>query len=234
MQQAFISGADLHTYTAQLIFQKEKISDEERQIAKAISFLIAYGGGAYNLANTVGISMARAENVIGKYEQVYPDIFEYMRVVDQFVLENGYAESIFGRRRDLPNVRSKDQKVVARALRQGLNFTIQSPSSDIMVAAILQIRRRIREEGLQGRVVATVHDSLEAISPWNEVTQLAEIVYDEMSNYRIIRKEFGIEFDVPLDVDIEVGTSFGNVKKVPMVDGKLANEEVLKVQEAFA
>ena len=92
-------AADLHTYTARLLFNKQEISKEERQIAKAISFLIAYGGGAFNLAETTGISVAQAKKIIANYQNVYPAIFEYMTFVEKFIKENKYAYTIFGRRR---------------------------------------------------------------------------------------------------------------------------------------
>ena len=126
MQNAFNQGADLHTYTAKLLFNKDKITKQERQIAKTVSFLIVYGGGPFNLAETMGIPMRRAEQIIDNYKNVYPGIFSYMEFVNEFIKSNGYAYTIFGRKRNLPDVGSRDRSVVNRALRQGLNFTIQS------------------------------------------------------------------------------------------------------------
>ena len=220
MQKAFIDGADLHTYTAQLLFNKENISKEERQIAKAISFLIAYGGGAPNLAETTGIPVKRAQSIIKKYENVFPGIFSYMEANDSFILDNGYAQSIFGRKRNLPDVYSKDRKVVSRALRQGLNFTIQSAASDILLCALLGASRRFKEEGLEARMIATVHDSIEFVSPKKDLERSIEILYDEMVNYPMIRKVFNLKFDVPLGIDVEVGTSFGNGEEIHFNNGK--------------
>ena len=210
MQHAFNSGADLHTYTAQLLFNKEKVTKEERQIAKTVSFLIVYGGGAYNLSETMGIPVKRAERIIRNYQDVYPGIFEYMEFVNGFIKSNGYAYSIFGRRRNLPDVHSRDQAVVNRALRQGLNFTIQSAASDILLSSLVGLHRRIVAAGLHSRIVATVHDSIELISPEEEVKEVCELIYDELVNYPTIKSIFNIHFDVPLQIDMEVGTSFGN------------------------
>ena len=109
MQHAFRSGADLHTYTAKLLFGKDSITKEERQIAKTVSFLIVYGGGAFNLAETMAIPLDKAKGIIKNYEKVYPGIFQYMEFVNEFIRENGYAYTIFGRRRNLPDVKSKDR-----------------------------------------------------------------------------------------------------------------------------
>jgi len=220
MQTAFNQGADLHTYTAKLLFNKENISKTERQIAKTVSFLIVYGGGPFNLAETMGISMRRAEGIIENYKNVYPGVFSYMEFVNNFIRENGYAYTIFGRKRNLLDVYSKDRGVVSRALRQGLNFTIQSTASDILLCSLLGISRRFEEQGLSARPVATVHDSVEIVSPEEEVEKVLEILYDEMVNYPTIKEVFNIHFDVPLAIDAEVGKSFGDGKAVKFVDGK--------------
>lgn len=220
MQQAFSAGVDLHTYTASLLFQKseDKIKKDERQIAKAVSFLIAYGGGAYRLSETTGITYRRAEKIIQKYAEVYPGIFRYMDFVHDYIKENKYAYTLFGRRRNLPDVDSADPKVVQGALRQGLNFTIQSAASDILLCAIKGITKSFK--GLNARIVATVHDSVEIIAPHDEVKEVLSIVYDEMVNYNTVKKDFGIEFDLPLKIDAEVGTSFGDGKEVEFINGR--------------
>jgi DNA polymerase-1 len=220
MQEAFSAGVDLHTYTASLLFQKpeDKIKKQERQIAKAVSFLIAYGGGAYKLSETTGITVKRAATIINKYSEVYPGIFQYMDFVHNFIKENQYAYTIFGRRRHLPDVHSSDNKIVQGALRQGLNFTIQSAASDILLCAIKGITQSFK--GMKARIVATVHDSVEIIAPHDEVKEVLEIVYDEMVNYNTVKKDFGIEFDLPLKIDAEVGTSFGNGKEVEFKNGR--------------
>jgi DNA polymerase-1 len=219
MQLAFNQGADLHTYTAKLLFNKEKITKEERQIAKTVSFLIVYGGGAFNLAETMSIPMRRAEQIIANYKNVYPGIFSYMEFVNEYIKDNGFAYTIFGRRRNLPDVRSKDRQVVNRALRQGLNFTIQSTASDILLSSLLGASRRFKDSGLSARPVATVHDSIEIVCPKEEIKDTLTILYDEMVNYPTIKEIFNIHFDVPLAIDAEVGSSFGDGKEVEFKNG---------------
>ena len=227
MQHAFQSGADLHSYTAKLLFNKEDISKQERQIAKTVSFLIVYGGGAFNLAETMHIPMDKAEGIIKNYQKVYPGVFKYMEFVNEFIKSNGFAYTIFGRRRNLCDVSSKDRSVVNRALRQGLNFTIQSSASDILLCGLIGVTKRLKAANLDAKVVATVHDSLEIISSEKDLCDCLEIVYDELVNYPYLRKLFGINFDIPFAVDFEVGRSFGDGISVLFEDGKLGNMEAI-------
>ena len=227
MQYAFQSGQDLHSYTARLLFNKEDITKEERQIAKTVSFLIVYGGGAFNLAETMRIPMDRAEEIIKNYQRVYPGIFKYMEFINNYIRENSHAYTIFGRRRNLPDVKSKDRSVVNRALRQGLNFTIQSSASDILLCALIGVSKRFKAASLDARVVATVHDSLEIISSEKDLSRCLEIVYDELVNYPYLKKLFGINFDVPLAVDFEVGRSFGDGVSVEFDNGTPTNLDPL-------
>jgi DNA polymerase-1 len=212
MKKAFVAGKDLHTYTASLVFEKpeDKVSKQERQIAKAVSFLIVYGGGPFNLSETMGISLKKAEKVIAQYAKVYPGVFKYMSVVNASIEEDGYITTLFGRRRNLPDVRSTVYKIKNRALRQGLNFTVQSAASDVLVCAVLGIVDTIKREGLLARLVATVHDSLEFICPQNETVSMCAIIRDEMENGNYMRDKLGIQLTVPLAIDLEIGSSFGN------------------------
>ena len=199
MQLAFNQGADLHTYTAQLLFNK------------------------FNLAETMAIPMKRAEKIIDNYKNVYPGIFEYMEFVNEYIKRNGYAYTIFGRRRNLPDVTSPDRTVVNRALRQGLNFTIQSTASDILLSSLLGIAKSLKDNNLNARPVATVHDSVELVCDIDCVSEVLEIVYDEMVNYPSIKSLFNIHFDVPLAIDAEVGRSFGDGVSVQFIDGRVNN-----------
>jgi len=219
MQTAFNQGLDLHTYTARLLFNKQDITKSERQIAKTVSFLIVYGGGAFNLAETTGISMKRADKIIKNYQNVYPGVFEYMEFVNQYIKSNKYAYTIFGRRRNLPDVDSQDFSVVNRAYRQGLNFTIQSTASDILLCGLLGSYRRLREEGVNAYPVATVHDSIEVVCHKDDVKKCLGILYDELVNYPFMKKQFNIHLDIPLKIDAEVGNSFGDGEPVEFVNG---------------
>lgn len=171
--------------------------------------------------------MDRAEEIIKNYQRVYPGIFKYMEFINNYIRENSHAYTIFGRRRNLPDVKSKDRSVVNRALRQGLNFTIQSSASDILLCALIGVSKRFKAASLDARVVATVHDSLEIISSEKDLSRCLEIVYDELVNYPYLKKLFGINFDVPLAVDFEVGRSFGDGVSVEFDNGTPTNLDPL-------
>lgn len=228
MQKAFLDGVDLHTYTAQLIYDTEKITKEQRQIAKTVSFLIVYGGGAFNLANEVKISMKKAEGILTRYKRVYPGVFEYMEFVEDFVKTNGYTYTIMGRRRHLPDVFSKDRRIVQRAVRQGLNFTVQSPASDILMCALIKVYYTIKELELKSRLVCTVHDSIEYVSPWREVEFISGMLYDEMINCHYMVDKFGFKLDVPMEVDMEIGSSFGINTPLEFVQGEPQNMQAIR------
>jgi DNA polymerase-1 len=210
MIHAFKSGVDLHSYSAGLTFNKdpEDVTKLERQIAKEVSFLTVYGGTAYTLASKRNIPEERAEEIINSWLRAFPGVGRYMNTIDEYINQFAYAKTIFGRYRHLPNVRSPFKNVRREAFRQGLNFTIQSAASDILLCGMLGVIEKLK--GMKAKVVATVHDSIELIAPKNETRKVVEIVKDELENYHYLRENFHINLKVPLGVDVEVGSSFGN------------------------
>lgn len=212
MRKAFERKEDLHTFTATLLFNKpaEEITKNQRQIAKSTSFLIVYGGGEFNLSETFSIPMAQASKIIEKYKKIYPGIFSFMAAQHRRIRANRYAETIFGRRRTLPLAASPSIPARERALRQGFNFLIQSAASDILLCSLIGINRELKEKNLKTKIVASVHDSIELISPKHETNEVVEIVKKHMIDYVYIKEKFGIEFTVPFEIDISVGKSFGH------------------------
>ena len=212
MQKAFKDGIDLHRYTGSLLFNKsqDKVTKQERQVAKTTSFLIVYGGSKFQLSDIMRIPIRKADKVIESYKEVYPGIFQYMEFIEKFIRKNKYAYSIFGRRRNLPDIESKNFAVASKAVRQGINFTIQSTASDILVCSLIGISDELEKRGMKTRIVSTVHDSLEIISPDEEISEACEIIYNEMVNYPYIKKHFGLSFNVPLEIEILIGDSFGD------------------------
>ena len=210
MIHAFKSGVDLHSYSAGLTFNKDPkdVSKLERQIAKEVSFLTVYGGTAYTLASKRNIPEDRAEEIINSWLAAFPGVGRYMNTIDEYIKQFGYAKTIFGRYRHLPNVRSPFKSVRREAFRQGLNFTIQSAASDILLCGMLGVIEKLK--GMKAKVVATVHDSIELIAPKGETRKVVEIVSDELENYHYLKDNFNIHLKVPLGVDVEVGSSFGN------------------------
>jgi len=210
MIHAFRSGVDLHSYSAGLTFNKDPkdVSKLERQIAKEVSFLTVYGGTAYTLASKRNIPEERAEEIINSWMNAFPGVGRYMDTIQDYIDQFKYAKTIFGRRRNLPNIDSPFKKVRREAFRQGLNFTIQSAASDILLCGMLGVIKKL--ENMEAKVVATVHDSIELIAPKGETRKVVEIVKDELENYHYLKENFHINLKVPLGVDVEVGSSFGN------------------------
>ena len=170
--------------------------------------------------------MREAEDAIARYRTVFPRVFEYMNVVRDQLLRDHYVTTLFGRKRHLPNVKSYDKKVVAEAIRQAVNFTVQSPASDILVCACNEIMDRFAEENMQARVVATVHDSIEVVCPKYETEKALKIKREVMTNPSAL-EVLGVELDVPLVVDCEVGYNFGVVHEVEFDE----NNNILNKEE---
>jgi DNA polymerase-1 len=210
MIHAFKSGIDLHSYSAGLTFKKDPkdVSKLERQIAKEVSFLTVYGGTAYTLAAKRNIPEERAEEIINSWMKAFPGVGLYMDTIQDYIEQFKYAKTIFGRRRNLPNIDSPFKGVRREAFRQGLNFTIQSAASDILLCGMLGVIEKLK--GMEAKVVATVHDSIELIAPKQETRKVVGIVKDELENYHYLKENFNINLKVPLAVDVEVGSSFGN------------------------
>ena len=211
--KAFNSGEDLHRFTASLVFGKpiSDITKEERQIAKSVSFLIVYGGGPNKLSQQIGRSVKYCRTIFKAYEDAFPKVFKWIKRVHKFIRENGYAVSIFGRRRHLPNVKSPIRKYQFRALRQGMNFVIQSSALDLMLHSIRRLYKYREATGIDFDILATVHDSVEvqcAHKDMEKVATLLKVVLPMTSDFKDM---YNLDFIVPFEVDVEVGTSFGNL-----------------------
>jgi DNA polymerase-1 len=224
--EAFNSGQDLHRFTASLVFGKptDKVTKEERQIAKSVSFLIVYGGGPSKLSQQIGKSISYCKNIFAAYEQSFPRVFKWIQSVHKMIKENGYAVSLFGRRRHLPNIRSPIKKHQFRALRQGMNFVIQSSASDLMLHSIKRLHRYRDLTGLDFDILATVHDSVEVQCSAEDARKVATLLKVVLPMTDDFKNMYGINFIVPFEVDVEVGTSFGHLTEALFSKkGKLLN-----------
>ena len=219
--QAFKSGEDLHYYTASLVFGKDisEITKGERQIAKSCIFLIVYGGSYKKLAEQIGRSDGYAKDIFKRFQTQFPGIFTFMKVVNKFTKANGYSMSLFGRRRNLPNVHSPITKYQYRALRQGLNFVIQSSTSDMVLNSLLNMKNKIDELGLDDvEILATVHDSIEVQCDTENTEVVVKLIKECMEDITYLKDKYNMDFKVPMKVDVEVGDSFGSVEEVKFDD----------------
>jgi len=229
---AFNTGQDLHKYTASLIYGKpvSDISKKERQIAKSVSFLIVYGGGPKKLSQQIGTSIGYAQGIFDAYQTSFPKVFQWIEFVNGFIEQNGYATSLFGRRRNLPNVNSPIRKYKYRAFRQGMNFIIQSSASDIMLHAIKRFSNNIQDSKLQAQILATVHDSVEVQCSLDDVDRVVHYLKEDLTSIEDFKTNYNLNFTVPFEVDIEIGNSFGDGIPAELDDnGFLVNKiEILK------
>ena len=218
--KAFTSGEDLHSFTASLVFSKkvEDVTKRERQIAKSVSFLIVYGGGPNKLAQQINNPVSDCKGIFKAYQDSFPNVFKWISVIHKSVRENGYAVSLFGRRRNLPNVNSPIKKYQYRALRQGLNFVIQSSASDLMLHSITRLCKDLKKAGVEYDLLATVHDSVELQCEVGDVEKCVEIMRSSLTSTYDLKTYYNLDFIVPFEVDIEVGTSFGDGMEVEFND----------------
>ena len=228
--EAFNSGQDLHRFTASLVFGKEAedVTKEERQIAKSVSFLIVYGGGPHKLATQIGQSVGYCKNIFRAYQDSFPNVFKWINSVHKFVRSNGYAVSLFGRRRHLTNVGSPNRKYQWRALRQGMNFVIQSSASDLMLHALLRLNKHLDAAGLDAQILATVHDSVEVQCSPQDLKKTIELMKYVLSDTSDLKSLYGLDFVIPFVVDVEAGGSFGDVIEARFSpEGRLVNTDEL-------
>lgn len=200
--QAFISGQDIHAATAAKIFNVpiEDVTKDQRRQAKTANFGIIYGISAFGLAQQLDCSRSEAKALIDGYFAAFPGVIDYIEQQKQLAREQGYAVTLFGRKRYLPDILSHNATVRSFAERNAVNSPIQGTAADIIKMAMVTIHRRLKEEGLKTQMIMQVHDELNFNVPQNEVDKVREIVVNEMQNV--------VHLTVPLIADCGVGTNW--------------------------
>ena len=202
MVEAFRSGQDVHAATAAKIFGVpiEEVTKDQRRQAKTANFGIIYGISAFGLAQQLDCSRAEAKALIDGYFAAFPGVIDYIERQKQLAREQGYAVTLFGRKRYLPDILSHNATVRSFAERNAVNSPIQGTAADIIKMAMVTIHRRLKEEGLRAQMIMQVHDELNFNVPVNEVDRVREIVVSEMQNV--------VHLTVPLIADCGVGTNW--------------------------
>lgn len=182
MIEAFCSGLDIHRATAAKIWHidPEDVSDAQRKKAKQANFGIIYGITTYGLAQRMGIDNSEARQLIQDYFKTFPKVKAYMEHAKALAREKGYAETLFGRRRYLPDIQSANGTVRGFAERNAINAPIQGTEADIIKIAMIRIRRRFREEGIRSKMILQVHDELNFSVYPDEKERVEKIVIEEM------------------------------------------------------
>ena len=200
--QAFISGQDIHAATAAKIFNVsiDNVTKEQRRQAKTANFGIIYGISAFGLAQQLDCSRAEAKALIDGYFAAFPGVIDYIECQKQLAREQGYAVTLFGRKRYLPDILSHNATVRSFAERNAVNSPIQGTAADIIKMAMVTIHRRLKDEGLKTQMIMQVHDELNFNVPISEVDRVREIVVSEMQNV--------VHLTVPLIAECGVGTNW--------------------------
>ena len=182
MQRAFREGRDIHTATAAQVFHvaPEDVTHEMRRRAKAVNFGIVYGISAYSLSQDIGVTVAEAKDYMEAYFASFPGVKAYMEAVVAKARENGYVETLFHRRRDLPELKSSNFNLRSFGERVALNMPIQGTAADLMKLAMVAVRRRLMAEGLRAKLVLQVHDELIVECPESEAETVAGLLEEEM------------------------------------------------------
>ena len=200
--EAFRSGLDVHAATAAKIFNVpiEEVTKDQRRQAKTANFGIIYGISAFGLAQQLDCSRAEAKALIDGYFAAFPGVIDYIERQKELAREQGYAITLFGRKRYLPDIVSHNATVRSFAERNAVNSPIQGTAADIIKMAMVTIHRRLKEEGLKAQMIMQVHDELNFNVPMDEVDKVREIVVGEMQNV--------VHLTVPLIADCGVGRNW--------------------------
>ena len=202
MLAAFRSGQDIHAATAARIYGKpiEEITKDQRRKAKTANFGIIYGISAFGLAQQLDCSRTEAKQLIDDYFAAFPRVISYIESQKELARQKGYAETLFGRKRYLPDITSQNATVRSFAERNAVNAPIQGTAADIIKMAMVSIHRRFKEENLKAQMIMQVHDELNFNVPVNEVEQVREIVVNEMQN--------AVHLSIPLIAECGVGKNW--------------------------
>lgn len=207
MKQAFAQGEDVHTVTASQVFgvPPEFVTPQMRSHAKAVNFGIVYGISAFSLSEDIHISPKEAQGYIDSYLEKYAGVARYMAEIKEQAKKDGYVSTLMGRRRYLPELKSKNFNIRSFGERVALNTPIQGTAADIIKAAMVAVCRRLEREGLQARLLLQVHDELIIEAPPEEAEQVKALLAEEMEN--------AFPLSVRLQADVSEGENWYEAKK---------------------
>lgn len=204
--RAFNEGEDFHAETAARVFgvPVSEVTPDLRSRAKAVNFGIVYGQQAYGLSQSLHISMAEARDMIDRYYEAYPGVRTFLDNVVARAKQTGYAETMYGRRRHIPELKAKNPQLRGFGERTAMNHPMQGTAADIIKIAMARVSRRLEEEGFAAHMILQVHDELDFECPVDEVERLTAMVRDVM--------EHVVELRVPLIAEASTGVTWADAK----------------------
>ena len=202
---AFKRGEDIHSATAREVFGDLDLpADEKRRRAKIINFSIIYGTSAYSLSKELGVDVHQASDFIKRYFEKYPGVKEFIDKTVAEAREKGYVQTLFGRKRKIPELKSTNKNIQASGERIAMNTPIQGTAADIMKKAMIDVWKALKEKGYKTRMIMQVHDELIFEVPEGEMEKVKSLVKEKMENV--------FELKVPLVVDIAYGKNWTEAK----------------------
>lgn len=204
--RAFNEGEDFHAETAARVFgvPVSEVTPDLRSRAKAVNFGIVYGQQAYGLSQSLHISMAEARDMIDRYYEAYPGVRTFLDNVVARAKQTGYAETMYGRRRHIPELKAKNPQLRGFGERTAMNHPMQGTAADIIKIAMTRVSRRLEEEGFAAHMILQVHDELDFECPIDEVERLTTMVRDVM--------EHVVDLHVPLIAEASTGVTWADAK----------------------
>ena len=204
--RAFNEGEDFHAETAARVFgvPVSEVTPDLRSRAKAVNFGIVYGQQAYGLSQSLHISMAEARDMIDRYYEAYPGVRTFLDNVVARAKQTGYAETMYGRRRHIPELKAKNPQLRGFGERTAMNHPMQGTAADIIKIAMVRVSRRLEEEGFAAHMILQVHDELDFECPVDEVERLTAMVRDVM--------EHAVDLRVPLIAKASTGITWADAK----------------------
>lgn len=204
--RAFNEGEDFHAETAARVFgvPVSEVTPDLRSRAKAVNYGIVYGQQAYGLSQSLHISMAEARDMIDRYYEAYPGVRTFLDNVVARAKQTGYAETMYGRRRHIPELKAKNPQLRGFGERTAMNHPMQGTAADIIKIAMARVSRRLEEEGFAAHMILQVHDELDFECPVDEVERLTAMVRDVM--------EHVVDLRVPLIAEASTGITWADAK----------------------
>ena len=202
MKKAFLDGVDIHTVTASQVFNQpiEWVTPDLRSKAKAVNFGIVYGIGAFSLSKDIGVSVPKASEYIRSYLSKYSGIAHYMEQTVAKAKRDGYVETMFGRRRYIKELAAKNKNLQAFGERVAKNTPIQGTAADIIKIAMIKVYNRLKDSGLDARLILQVHDELIVEAKEDCAEKVAALLKEEMEN--------AVKLTVPMTVDVNIGKTW--------------------------
>jgi DNA polymerase-1 len=228
LKEAFARQADIHRETAARVLNKpaEDITHGERSMAKMVNFGLAYGMSDYGLSTRAGISREDAQSFINSYFAAYSGISYYMLHIKEQARRQGYVSTLLGRKRQIPELHAANAALRGAGERMAINMPIQGTAADIVKIAMIRLEDRLVREGFAAKMLLQVHDELLLEVPRDEVDRLVPVLRETMEN--------ALPLDVPLTVDVKVGSDWDSMVPISRRDAILAEADEAPVDLAAA